>query len=122
QLVRRYGALPFSRCVEPALRLSRGFAVSPWLASQIRDEVESHPDSGAKLIAAIFSVDERTATGLHAGDRVARPALTATLRRLRDEGADAFYQGPIAEALVRTVAAAGGVLSAADLRDYHTVD
>jgi gamma-glutamyltranspeptidase/glutathione hydrolase len=122
QLVRRYGALPFSRCVEPALRLSRGFAVSPWLASQIRDEVERHPDSGAKLIAAIFSVDERTATGLHAGDRVARPALTATLRRLRDEGADAFYQGPIAEALVRTVAAAGGVLSAADLRDYHTVD
>jgi gamma-glutamyltranspeptidase/glutathione hydrolase len=93
--------------------------VSPWLARQIRDEIERHPDSGAKLIAAIFSVDEKTATALHAGDRVSRPALTTTLQRLRDQGADGFYRGPIAEAIVRTVAEAGGVLSAADLRGYR---
>jgi gamma-glutamyltranspeptidase/glutathione hydrolase len=122
EIVRRYGALPFSRCVEPALRLSRGFVVSPWLANQIHDEIERHPDSGAKVIAAIFSIDEKTALGLRAGDRASRPALTATLQRLRDQGADAFYRGPIAEALVRTVAEAGGVLSAADLRGYRPVD
>jgi gamma-glutamyltranspeptidase/glutathione hydrolase len=122
EIVRRYGALPFSRCVEPALRLSRGFVVSPWLASQLRDEMKRHADSGAKLIAAIFSVDEKTATGLQTGDRVARPALATTLQRLRDEGADAFYRGPIAEEIARRVAGAGGVLSTADLRGYHPMD
>ena len=122
EIVRQYGTLPFSRCVEPALRLSRGFAVSPWLASQIREEIERHPDSGAKLIAAIFSIDEKTANGLQAGDRASRPALTATLQRLHDQGADAFYRGPIAEALVRTVTEAGGVLSATDLRGYRPVN
>jgi gamma-glutamyltranspeptidase/glutathione hydrolase len=122
ELVRRFGALPFSRCVEPALRLSRGFAVSPWLAQQIRDEIERNPASGPDLVAKIFSVDGQSspevAMRLRAGDRVARPALTATLEKLRREGPDALYRGDTAAAIVETVAAAGGVLALADLAAF----
>jgi gamma-glutamyltranspeptidase/glutathione hydrolase len=122
ELVRRHGALPFSRCVEPALRLARGFTVSPWLAQQLRDEIERNPSTGQDLIANIFSVDRQTAAHIGAGDRVARPALASTLERLRREGPEAIYRGEIASAMVAAVAAAGGVLSRADLARYTPVE
>ncbi len=122
ELVRRFGALPFSRCVEPALRLARGFAVSPWLAQQIRDEIERNPTSGPDLIAKIFSVDRQIATRLRAGDRVARLALAATLERLQREGPTSLYAGDTATAIVDAVTAAGGVLAAADLAAFVPIE
>ena len=122
ELVRRFGTLPFSRCVDPALRVSRGFSVSPWLAQQIRDEIERNPTSGPDLVAKIFSIDRNTAARLRAGDRVARPALAATLKRLRREGPAALYRGEIASAMVEATVTAGGVLSLADLAGYAPVE
>ncbi len=122
ELVQRFGALPFSRCVTPALRLSRGFAVSAWLAQQIRDEIERHPTSGPDLIAKIFSIDRRSAMRLRAGDRVARPALASTLEKLRRGGPDSLYRGRTASAMVEAVAAAGGVLALADLAGYAPIE
>ena len=122
ELVRRFGRLPFARCVEPALRFSRGFSVSPWLAQQIRDEIERNPTSGPDLVAKIFAVDRQAATRLRAGARVSRPALAATLKRLRREGPEAFYRGEIASDLVTETATAGGVLSLADLAGYAPLE
>jgi len=122
ELLRRFGALPFSRCVEPALRLSRGFAVSPWLAQQIQDEIARNPTTGPDLVAKIFSIGRQAASRLRAGDRVARPALTATLERLRRAGPEAFYRGDIAAAMVDAVSAAGGVLGLDDLARYAPVE
>ena len=122
ELVRRFGALPFSRCVEPALRLARGFAVSPWLAQQIRDEIERNPTSGPDLIAKIFSVDRQIATQLRAGDRVARLALAATLERLQREGPASLYAGDTAAAIVDAVTAVGGVLAPADLAAFVPIE
>ena len=121
-LVRRHGALPFSRCVEPALRLARGFSVSPWLAQQIRDEIARNPESGPALIAKIFSIDRDAAVRIRTGDRIARPALAATLERMHREGPEALYRGEIATAMVAAVAAAGGVLSLEDLARYAPVE
>jgi gamma-glutamyltranspeptidase/glutathione hydrolase len=122
ELVQRFGALPFSRCVEPALRLSRGFAVSPWLAQQIRNEIERNPGTGPDLVAKIFSIDRQAASSLRAGDRVARPDLAATLERLRREGAESFYRGDIAAAVVDAVLPQGGVLALEDLANYAPVE
>jgi gamma-glutamyltranspeptidase / glutathione hydrolase len=122
QLVRRFGALPFSRCVEPALRLAQGFTVSPWLAQQIRDEIERNPTSGTDLIAKILSVDRLAVARLRAGDRVARPALAATLERLRRKGPDSLYRGDTATAIVEAIAAAGGVLTRADLAAFTPIE
>ena len=121
-LVRRYGKLPFSRCVEPALKLSRGFSVSPWLAQHIQDEITRNPDSGPKLIGKIFSIDQQAARRLRTGDQVGRPNLTATLERLAREGAEVLYQGELARSIVGEVRAAGGVLTLDDLTRYAPVD
>jgi gamma-glutamyltranspeptidase/glutathione hydrolase len=122
RMVERFGTLSFARCIEPALRLARGFVVSPWLAQQIREEIERHPDSGPDLLAKVFSIDRQAAARLRAGDRVARPALAATLERLRRDGAEAFYRGDIARTIIAATSAAGGVLSLDDLARYAPVE
>ena len=122
EMVRRFGALPFSRCIAPALRLARGFAVSPWLAGQIAEELERNPSSGPALVGKLFGIDSATAAKLKAGDRVARPALAKTLETLQREGAASFYQGDLARAMVEATAAAGGVLGLDDLAHYVPIE
>lgn len=122
ELVRRFGTLPFSRCVEPALRLARGFAVSPRLARLIEEEIKRNPTSGPELIAKIFSLDKLAVASLHAGERVARPMLARSLERLRREGADALYRGEIAADIVAAARAAGSPLSLDDLASYAPVE
>ena len=122
ELVRRFGALPFSRCVEPALRLARGFQASPFLIRQIEDEIARHPASGPALVSEVFETGARAASEIRAGDLLARPRLAQTLVKLRAGGAKAFYRGAIARAIVAATAAAGGVLSLDDLARYAPIE
>jgi gamma-glutamyltranspeptidase/glutathione hydrolase len=122
ELVERFGALPFSRCIEPALRLAHGFVLSAWAARQIGEELEHHPSDGPALVGRLFGIDETAAKRLRAGDRVARPALARTLEKLHRQGAAAFYQGEIARAMVAAIAAADGVLGLDDLTHYVPVE
>jgi gamma-glutamyltranspeptidase / glutathione hydrolase len=122
ELVGRFGALPFSRCIQPALRLARGFALSPWAARQTGEELERHPGDGPTLIAALFGIDQAAAVRLKAGDRVFRPALARTLEKMRHDGAAAFYEGDIAKAMVEAVRGKDGVLELDDLARYALVE
>jgi gamma-glutamyltranspeptidase/glutathione hydrolase len=122
ELVQRFGALPFSRCIQPALRLARGFTVSPWLARQIDEELARNPTTGPDLVGTLFGINRAAAVKLKAGAHVARPALARTLEKLRREGAAGFYQGTLAKAMVEATAAAGGVLSLNDLASYAAVE
>jgi len=59
---------------------------------------------------------------LSLGSVVRRPDLAVTLARLRTAGPDAFYRGPLADAIVAAVGQAGGVLTAADLAAYQVTE
>ena len=132
ELVRRFGKLPFGRCVAPAETLARGSHVSWRLAEVTAPEQGSSPRgvpaAPAKterapqpardpLITAIFGAQR-----LEEGTLVSRPELARTLARLRTGGPGAFYKGPIAEAIVAAVSRAGGVLSRADLESYAVTE
>ncbi|MBN2574849.1 MAG: gamma-glutamyltransferase [Deltaproteobacteria bacterium] len=121
EMVRRFGALPFARCVEPALRLARGFPASPFLIKQMAGEMERNPATGSELLEKLFDLRGRALGDLRVGDRLARPELLATLERLQAGGAKAFYRGRTARALVAAVAAKGGVLARKDLARYAPV-
>ncbi|MDT9091452.1 gamma-glutamyltransferase, partial [Escherichia coli] len=57
-----------------------------------------------------------------AGTRLTNPALAKVLRTLASQGPDAFYHGPLAEAMMAKVHAHPtnpGVLSAVDLASYR---
>lgn len=122
ELVKRYGRLPFSRCVEPALRLAKGFAVTPWIARQISDELARNPQGAPGFLADVFALGNRPAAELRVGDRVSRPALGKTLARIRRDGAEAFYRGAIAREIVKSVTTAGGTITLDDLASYAPVE
>ena len=55
----------------------------------------------------------------HAGQLLKQPQLAATLELIQRDGAKAFYDGPIARAVVAASSAGGGILTMADFRDYR---
>jgi gamma-glutamyltranspeptidase / glutathione hydrolase len=54
------------------------------------------------------------------GERIRLPALARTLRTLADQGFDAYYDGELAERLVRGLNAAGAPFTLADLREHRS--
>lgn len=109
------GRLPWKDLVAPALALAeRGFEVSPVLAASLEEawpRLSRHEGSRAAF--------GRGGRPLRAGERLVQKDLARTLRRLAARGPRGFYEGPVAAALLKEVAAQGGLLSAADLRAYR---
>jgi len=117
---RRWGKLAWRRLFESAERLAReGFPVSPRLAGAIAEDAERLRSSPA--IAAYFLPG---GVPLAPGATLRNEAYADTLRALAEGGADAFYHGPIAEAVVAAVKGAQrpGTLAASDLANYRTVE
>jgi len=118
EMVRRWGKLPFRRCVEPALKLAaRGFPVSWRLARDLGPvvaDVAKEPD--LKFAAQIAG------TARAEGEVWKRPELAWTLGKLKAGGPDAFYKGEIAAEIVAAVKKAGGVMETTDLVAYTAVE
>lgn len=115
----KHGKLAWHRLFGPAIRLSKkGFPVSPRL-SKLAGWV------GARIYGtdahALFFASPNT---LKTGNILRQPALAATLRTIADEGADAFYTGRIADAIVAKVAkgAHPGTMSLDDLASYRVIE
>jgi gamma-glutamyltranspeptidase/glutathione hydrolase len=115
---RRWGSRPWSSLLAPAIRLaSEGFPISAPTARSLERRTEDLAvDRAAR---AIFT---REGEPLAAGDLLVQKDLAETLRRIASGGPDAFYRGAVAEALVRSVRASGGVLSMEDLASYRPMD
>jgi gamma-glutamyltranspeptidase / glutathione hydrolase len=113
----RYGKLPWSQLVMPTARLAaEGAAISPRLHAQLA--ADRYLANNAPARALYYAPD---GTALAAGTMIVNLALAATLSDIADQGADAFYQGPIARDVVEAVRAASppGDLGEADLADYR---
>jgi gamma-glutamyltranspeptidase/glutathione hydrolase len=110
----RWGKLPWRELFEPAIFYADHGVTVPemihdyWAASasQFSDNAESRrvflPDGQVPAAGAIFM----------------NPDLANTLRIIADRGEDAFYKGPIAQAILKTSAENGGTMTADDLAQY----
>jgi gamma-glutamyltranspeptidase/glutathione hydrolase len=117
----RAGRLPWARVVEPAIRVAQAGVEVTWnLLLEIvarEDEIRASPAASALLMPEGRLPKPANAYG--PGERLDQSALAALLRRVADEGPDAFYRGATAEAIAATVAAGGGILDAEDLAAYE---
>lgn len=119
-LSERHGRLSWRRVVTPAVRLARGGLPTPWFLGQRAPEVLPRLPADAPY-QRLRDLLAPGGTVRGWGDPLVRPALARTLAILAaDPGA--FYQGPLADDLVATAAAAGGVITAADLAAYQVVE
>mgnify|MGYP000663371817 CR=1 FL=1 len=115
----RHGKKDWAQLFDPAARMAEaGFTVSPRLAALI--------DEDAPLLAAQPSMRayffDGSGTPLQQGAALLNPAYAETLRTIGAEGADAFYKGPIAEAIISAVQGHPnnpGKLSLKDLANYE---
>src|SRR5262252_5182705 len=116
-LHRRHGHLPWARLFAPAIKLATdGFRVSPRLHLLLRWQGADGFSAAAR--AHFF---DATGNAWPVGYLLKNPQFAASLRAIADGGADAFYRGAIAEAIVAAVRAAPnhqGDISAADLAGY----
>jgi gamma-glutamyltranspeptidase/glutathione hydrolase len=117
---RAHGKLPWKDLFSFAIALcEQGFPVSPRLHALLRAEP---PFLSAQPAAArhFYAPDSQP---WPAGHVLKNPALAALLRRVADEGPDAFYQGAIARDIVAAVRdhARPGELSEADLANYRAI-
>lgn len=114
----RYGRLPLSRSLAPAIRLAaEGFAADArYAAATASREAALRIDGHA---ARIF-LDRGKAVA--AGYLVRQPQLALTLRRISEQGRKAFYGGESARNMVEAVRAAGGIWELPDLENYKVIE
>ncbi|KAF0280112.1 gamma-glutamyltransferase [Spiribacter aquaticus] len=112
-----HGELPWGSLFQPAIRLAEaGFEVTPRLAGMLRIDL---PLAAFEPMAGYFFPD---GAPVSAGMTLTNPALAETLAAIADRGADVFYEGAIADAIVTTVQAHGGKLTRQDMADYRAVE
>ncbi|HET7841771.1 MAG TPA: gamma-glutamyltransferase, partial [Terriglobia bacterium] len=115
ELHKKFGRLPWAELFKPAIFYARnGFPVTEfisayWHAGQSKLEKDPNarqvflPGGKAPEVGQIFS----------------NPGYANALEVVAREGADAFYRGEIAKAILKTSDRLGGTMSAADLADYQ---
>jgi gamma-glutamyltranspeptidase/glutathione hydrolase/leukotriene-C4 hydrolase len=128
----RWGKLPWRRLVQPSADLAAGWAVGKELGRRInvslcyqRNYVQ--PNLACKLPKYrhlilqhpvwrhMFAPD---GVFLREGDAIRNANLSRTLGLIAELGADVFYQGEIAEAIISKIRDEGGIMTHEDLINY----
>jgi gamma-glutamyltranspeptidase / glutathione hydrolase len=116
----KYGSGKFTLpdLLRPAIDLAReGTVVTDDTADTLPDwhrRLARWPASGK-----IFSRPD--GTSLREGDRLVQTDLAVTLSAVAEHGARGFYEGPVAEKLVKAIVEAGGIMTSDDLKSYRAI-
>jgi gamma-glutamyltranspeptidase/glutathione hydrolase len=112
--VETHGRLEFGRTLQPAIRYAReGFPVMEMAAD--------FWTGGERLFTEAHARETFLNDGHapRAGEMFANPDLGDSLAAIAEDGADAFYEGPIGERVVEAVRSRGGFLSMSDLESFE---
>jgi gamma-glutamyltranspeptidase/glutathione hydrolase len=113
---KKFGKLPWKDVVEPATELAeKGFVLSDSLARSINSELTRGMKPYPQSVKAYGKAD---GTPWKGGDTIVLADLGRTLRAIEIEGPNAFYTGWIADSIVATMQAGGGLISRQDLANY----
>jgi gamma-glutamyltranspeptidase/glutathione hydrolase len=113
---RKYGKLKWAELVQPAIDLAHnGFKITKRLASSLNweDSIFRKLNPGKNYLVK--------ATGWKQGDLLVQEDLAKTLELIRDKGREGFYAGKVADELVDEMKNGKGIISKADLQNYHSV-
>jgi gamma-glutamyltranspeptidase/glutathione hydrolase len=110
----RFGRLPWPRLAEPALRLAReGVDFPPAHASCLA------------MLAPVMTMNEGAriyspgGVLLAAGGRLEQPGLVDAIEIVAEEGPRSFYEGTLADSLLRLMDERGGLVTPEDLDAYE---
>lgn len=113
----RYGNLSRQQVIEPAIQLAeKGFVLQEGDVQILRANQKKFQDSN---VAKIFLKNGKSS--YEVGDRIIQKDLAKTLKLIASQGEKAFYQGEIAQKIVRASQENQGILSRQDFTDYNIV-
>ena len=116
-----YGRLPWRRLVEPAAELARdGFKVDEHLAASLNralDKSDVRANDRYQELRRNYGHPQGRAW--RTGDTLILPDLAATLAQIAEQGAEAFYQGRIADQIVAEMQSGEGLMTREDLAGYE---
>jgi gamma-glutamyltranspeptidase / glutathione hydrolase len=112
----KYGTMTREALIEPAIRLAEdGFILDQGDVDMLASEAD-----GLGKFPATSEIFLKNGQPFAAGERLVQPDLAETLRLVSRQGADGFYRGKTAEAIVRASRAGGGIIDQDDLERYKT--
>lgn len=116
EALQRFGSLPAEQIFAPAIALAEeGMPVTAKLSRWLE-----------RTMPLLMQWENSAATYLpgnrapRPGERLRQPNLARSYRLLAREGRDAFYRGPLGQAIAEYVQQCGGVLSTTDLAEHHS--
>ncbi|MFC6961309.1 gamma-glutamyltransferase family protein [Halocatena marina] len=113
--VERFGRRSFAEVLQPAIQSAiDGYPVSEVIASAWTHAETLFERANAR---SAYLVGGKRAP--RAGETVTLPELGSSLQTIAERGADAVYEGPIADAIVTEVQDAGGFLTMDDLAAFE---
>lgn len=116
--LQHWGSLPRKKVIQPAIRLAdKGFTVSHTLARMLhmqRQQLGKWPST-----RNIFFTGNRP---LQAGEQLVQKDLARTLKLIARQGSKAFYEGKIADAIVRQMQQHNGLITHQDLAGYRAIE
>ncbi|WP_222535690.1 gamma-glutamyltransferase [Pedobacter polysacchareus] len=112
----KYGKLPWAALVEPAILLARnGFPLSRQQVGELNELREKllqfNPEGTALLKDGKWTE----------GELLKQEELASTLELIRDKGRAGFYEGKVADLLIKEMNRGGGILTKADLQNYQAI-
>ena len=116
EIHRRWGKMKWEDLVLPSAEVAAGWRVGKelaWRVSLYEKLMLENEDW-----RAVFAPNGRI---LKEGEWIHRTNLSRTLRAIAAEGPEAFYSGPIADSLIRTIDRTGGILTLSDLESYTPI-
>lgn len=116
KLHKKFGKLPWSDLFQPAIHYARkGFPVTELIQGSWQGALAKlHGDSNAQRV---YLLDGRAPK---VGEVFKNPELGQALELISKGGADAFYRGPIAKAILATSKRLNGTMSAEDLAEFQS--
>ena len=116
----RFGTLPFSAALKPAIELADQGIAADWFltlkVASVARELARYPTTREVWLPGGYP--PTTAPGAPL-ERLKLTGLADTLRRLAAAGRRDFYEGEIASRIVKDMKSLGGVIAPEDLRGYR---
>jgi gamma-glutamyltranspeptidase / glutathione hydrolase len=113
----KFGKLPWKEVVQPAIHLAEdGFVLGNGLATSLNWIVARSKDSTE--LRRVYG-KENGNEDWEGGDLFVQKELAKTLRRIAEEGSDAFYTDAIADQIAAEMKAGGGLITKNDLAAYQ---
>jgi gamma-glutamyltranspeptidase/glutathione hydrolase len=112
------GKLTLRAIMNPAIELA---AKGTLIADDGADTLPEWHKRLAKWPSSAKIFSRADGSSLREGDALVQSDLAATLTAISEQGPRGFYQGPVAEKLVKSVREAGGIMTLDDLKSYQPV-